>query len=235
MNWRTKARLVKRKKNISKMKARETERSMKKIEEKNKTASFEIIFIGRSNVGKSTILNEITGEKLRTGKRPGVTLKPTHLYFDDLLVTDMPGFGFMNGVTEEKTEEVKTGIVRYIEDHKDRIKIAVLVIDGAAFEQIVKRWDERDEIPIDIELFSFITEFGISPIVAINKVDRIEKDAYDEKIDTIKKYYNEYNQNGKNVAFSPISAKRKETEALVKALRNELHVLKRNDLFKFFK
>ncbi|MBU4076278.1 MAG: 50S ribosome-binding GTPase, partial [Euryarchaeota archaeon] len=33
----------------------------------------EIIFVGRSNVGKSTLISTLTGAKLRTGRRPGVT------------------------------------------------------------------------------------------------------------------------------------------------------------------
>ena len=54
--------------------------------------SFEIIFVGRSNVGKSSLLRELFGAKVRVGKRPGVTLRPTYIQISDLLITDMPGF-----------------------------------------------------------------------------------------------------------------------------------------------
>ena len=57
--------------------------------------SFEIIFVGRSNVGKSSLLRELFGAKVRVGKRPGVTLRPAHIQISDLLITDMPGFGFI--------------------------------------------------------------------------------------------------------------------------------------------
>jgi len=60
--------------------------------------SFEIIFVGRSNVGKSSLLRELIGAKVRIGKRPGLTLRPAHVQISDVLVTDMPGFGFMSGV-----------------------------------------------------------------------------------------------------------------------------------------
>src|SRR5512145_1157523 len=64
---------------------------LKKIKEKivegkmkvSKTApegkiSLEIIFVGRSNVGKSSLLRELFGAKVKVGKRPGVTLRPIH-------------------------------------------------------------------------------------------------------------------------------------------------------------
>ncbi|KPQ40916.1 MAG: GTP-binding protein [Candidatus Methanoperedens nitroreducens] len=39
----------------------------------------EIIFVGRSNVGKSTLIRALTGKKVPVGKLPGVTRKPLHL------------------------------------------------------------------------------------------------------------------------------------------------------------
>jgi len=74
---------VKRKQNLAKLKSREKAKAVEKREKKNAAVTFEVVFVGRSNVGKSTLLNKLTGEHVRTGKRPGVTLKPTHLYFDD--------------------------------------------------------------------------------------------------------------------------------------------------------
>lgn len=231
-----KAHVVKKKKNLAKFKLRQKNKTMKKIEEKNEKASFEIVFVGRSNVGKSTLLNTITKKKLRTGKRPGVTLQPTHLYFDDLLVTDMPGFGFMGGVTQEKTEEVKKTIVDYIEKHKDRIKVAVLVIDALSFEQIVDRWNARDEIPIDIEMYMFVTEFGINTIVAANKTDKISANELNDRMQSIKEKFteivNDLSSKRNEIQLVPISAKKEEIQPLVSSLRKELHTLKRNDLFK---
>ena len=69
--------------------------------------SFEIIFVGRSNVGKSSLLRELFGAKVRVGKRPGVTLRPTYIQISDLLITDMPGFGFMSGVKDRKQRAIK--------------------------------------------------------------------------------------------------------------------------------
>jgi len=227
---------IKRKQNLAKLKTRQKAKSIEKIEKKNNAVTFEVVFVGRSNVGKSTLLKNLTGRNVRTGKRPGVTLKPTHLYFDDFLITDMPGFGFMSGVTLEKSEDVKTNIVKYIEDNADRIKIAVQVIDGPAFAEITKRWDSRDEIPIDLELHDFLDEMDITAVVAVNKMDKVKEDEKDQMLDEIVEifgYEGAWKECGALIA--PVSARGGDIRPLVSKLKNEFHKMKRDDLFKHFK
>ncbi|WP_420846982.1 GTP-binding protein EngB [Methanolapillus ohkumae] len=217
------------------MKSREQKKSVERIEKKNNAVTFEVIFAGRSNVGKSTLLNKLTGENVRVGKRPGVTLKPIHLYYDDFLITDMPGFGFMSGVTPEKAEDVKNKIVSYIEDNADRIKIAVQVIDGPAFEEIVERWDARDEIPIDLELHAFLLELNIIPVVAVNKMDKVRDDEVDAMLDRIAEKFG-YDSPWKECGcFAPVCARDGQIRPLTSLLKNEIHKMKRDDLFKYFK
>jgi GTP-binding protein EngB required for normal cell division len=227
---------IQRKQNLAKLKAREKVKTMEKIEKKNDAVTFEVIFVGRSNVGKSTLLKNLTGRNVRTGKRPGVTLKPTHLYFDDFLMTDMPGFGFMSGVTKEKSEDVKNNIVHYIEEHADRIRIAVQIIDGPSFVEITERWDSRDEIPIDLELHDFLEEMGIITIIAANKMDRVKEDEKDDLLDKIVEifgYDGTWKESGALIA--PVCARSGEIRPLVSHLKNEFHKMKRDDLFKHFK
>lgn len=227
---------VKRMKNLAKLKTRQKAKAVEKIEKKNNAVTFEVVFVGRSNVGKSTLLKNLTGRNVRTGKRPGVTLKPTHLYFDDFLITDMPGFGFMSGVTREKSEDVKNNIVQYIEEHADRIHLAVQVIDGPAFVEITERWDSRDEIPIDLELHDFLEEMEIITVIAANKMDKVkadEKDAMLNDIVEIFGYEGTWKECGALVA--PVSARGGDIRPLVSHLKNEFHKMKRDDLFKHFK
>lgn len=227
---------IKRKKNLAKLKAREKVKTMAKIEKKNDAVTFEVVFVGRSNVGKSTLLKNLTGRNVRTGKRPGVTLKPTHFYFDDFLITDMPGFGFMSGVTKEKSEDVKNNIVHYIETHADRIKIAVQIIDATSFAEITQRWDERDEIPIDLELHDFLEEMGIITIIAANKMDRVKEDEKDDLLTEITEIFG-YEGAWKDCGalIAPVCARSGEIRPLVSHLKNEFHKMKRDDLFKHFK
>ncbi len=90
----------------------------------------EIIFAGRSNVGKSSLIKRLTGRSVKIGRLPGVTRKPTHITFRDLLITDLPGYGFLHGVPDVVQERIKNSIVHYIEDNCDRILCAVQVIDA---------------------------------------------------------------------------------------------------------
>ncbi len=134
----------------------------------------EVIFVGRSNVGKSTLIRALTGKKLRVGKRPGVTRKPLRIPYQDFQITDMPGFGFISSVSEESQEAIKDNIVHYIEENASNIVLAVMVVNAASFTEIVDRWAKRDEIPVEVELYEFLLELNIDVIVAANKIDKVE-------------------------------------------------------------
>ena len=133
-----------------------------------------IIFAGRSNVGKSTLIFRLTGKWVKRGKRPGVTRKPTEVNWRGRTIVDMPGFGFMSGVPKRVRERVKDEIVQFIEEKANEIELAVLVVDGKAAPEIIERWEKRGEIPIDVEFYGFLRELGIPTVVAVNKLDKIK-------------------------------------------------------------
>ncbi len=134
----------------------------------------EIIFAGRSNVGKSTLIRALTGAKIPVGRRPGVTRKFLKIPYRDVMITDMPGFGFMSGVSEESREAIKDNIVQYIETNAGNIVLAVMVVNAGSFAQIVDRWNERGEIPVEVELFEFLQEMNIDTVIAANKIDKVK-------------------------------------------------------------
>jgi small GTP-binding protein len=133
-----------------------------------------IIFVGRSNVGKSTLIFRLTGKWVKRGKRPGVTRRPVEVNWRNHVVVDMPGFGFMSGVPKRVQEKVKDEIVHFMEENADDIDLAVLVLDGKATPEIIERWEKRGEIPIDVEFYQFLRELGIPTIVAVNKADKMK-------------------------------------------------------------
>ncbi len=145
----------------------------------------EIVLVGRSNVGKSTLMRELVGHQVATGRKPGVTRQPNHYDWTgvDLVVTDLPGFGFMSGVPEETREEIKTDVVRYLEEHADRIVAAILVLDGKSAVDIIDRHADRGAVPHDVELFQFLQELELPTIVAVNKMDKV--DDRDARLDAI--------------------------------------------------
>ena len=195
----------------------------------------EIVFCGRSNVGKSTLLRELTGHDFETGKKPGVTRSPGHYDWasEDFVLTDLPGFGFMSGVSDERREEIKTDVVRYVETNADKILVGVLAIDGKSAVDIIDRHTERGDLPHDVELFDFLRDVGVPTVVAVNKMDKV--DDRDARLDAICERLglpSPWQQWQETIA--PVSAKRGSIGPLTDAIRTHLHDQKRDDLLKFF-
>lgn len=195
----------------------------------------EVVLVGRSNVGKSTVMRAVTGHQFDTGRDPGVTRRPN--FYDwaeaDFLVTDLPGFGFMAGVPEARREEIKTNVVRYVEAHAAEIVVGILVVDGKAVVEIIDRYSGADEVPHDVELFHFLQDLDVPPVVAVNKMDKV--DASDERLNALCERLGlvpPWQQWRETIA--PISAKREDLTALNEAVRHHLHAAERDDLFQFF-
>ena len=195
----------------------------------------EVVLVGRSNVGKSTIMRAITGHRFETGGKPGVTREPNHYDWaaEDFVVTDLPGFGFMSGVEEERREAIKTAIVRYLEANADSILVAVHVLDGKSAVDIIDRHTGPDSIAYDVELFHFLADLEIPTVVAVNKMDKV--DDRDDRLDAICDrlgLHPPWQQWQDTVV--PVSAKRDQLDPLFEAIRSQLHEQGRDDLFQFF-
>jgi len=147
--------------------------------------SREIVLIGRSNVGKSTLFWELSGKKVRIGKRPGITQYPFKAKVGDIFYVDMPGYGFMLKASRADQEKTKDLIVQYFEQNALEIILAVQVIDAASFLDIADRWEGRGEVPFEIELWQFLNDMGLDVVLAANKMDRIAKADVDGALDLI--------------------------------------------------
>ncbi len=192
----------------------------------------EVVFVGRSNVGKSTIMRGITGsDRFQTGRKPGVTRGPAHYTHPqhDFMFTDLPGFGFLSGVAHEQQEAILTDLIGYLESHADAILAAVLVLDANAAVEIIDRHADRGALPHTIELYEFLSELGVFVILAINKCDKL--DDRDAQLDTIVDRFGlppPWQQWRDQVA--PIAAARGELEALSGALDDRFVALRRESL-----
>ncbi len=189
---------------------------------------FEILFVGRSNVGKSTLIRELFRVRPRVGRRPGVTITPTNYQLNDLIITDLPGFGFMSGV--EEFERVKDEIIRYVERYHERVLVGIHVIDASAFIKIA----DRHEMPIDLEIFDFLLDLNIDTILALNKMDKVRNP--DKELNEIVLKLGmlpPYRQWIDRVA--PVSAKKSEVHTLKKLLVKRFHNAGRDDAIKYLK
>ena len=195
----------------------------------------EVVFVGRSNVGKSTLMRELTGHSFDTGQKPGVTRSPNHYDWtpEDFVLTDLPGFGFMSGVPEDHREQIKDDIVAYLEECADGILVGVVVLDGKSAVDIIDRHSGEDEIPYVLDMYYFLQDLGVPTVIAVNKMDKV--DDRDERLDDICDRFGLYppwQQWQETVA--PVTAKRGDIDALKEAVRHHLHEQERDDLFKFF-
>jgi GTP-binding protein EngB required for normal cell division len=59
------------------------------------------------------------------------------------------------------------------------------VVDARAFSEIVERWERRGQVPVDIEMFSFLKELNLNPILVVNKIDLIYPEERDGVLDDI--------------------------------------------------
>ncbi len=183
----------------------------------------EIIFIGRSNVGKSTLFRELTGKKVKIGKRPGITQYPFKAKVGEIFYVDMPGYGFMFKASKADQERAKDAIVEYLENRAGDILLAIQVIDAASFLDIADRWESRGEVPFEIELWDFLNDLGLDVVLAANKMDRIAQLDRDQALDLISERLGmlpPWSQWLDKVA--PISAKRGQIEPLKRIIGERL-------------
>jgi GTP-binding protein EngB required for normal cell division len=181
----------------------------------------EVVLIGRSNVGKSTLFRLLTGQKVKVGRRPGITQYPHKARVGNVYYVDMPGYGFMFKTTKAQQDKTKDLIVEYFEEHAGDILVAVQVIDAASFLDIANRWEGRGEIPFEIELYEFLSDLDLDVVLAANKIDRIANK--DEALDMIAERLGMLPPWGQwRDRIAPISAKRGQIEPLQSILKEKI-------------
>lgn len=124
----------------------------------------EIVFVGRSNVGKSSLLNTLFGKKwlVHTSSLPGKTRTANiFLVNNKYYFTDMPWYGFAK-MGKEKREELDALISWYLEERKWYIRNVVMILDS-------KIWPQQT----DIDMWKYIMELQIPLTVVLNKVDKL--------------------------------------------------------------
>jgi GTP-binding protein len=128
----------------------------------------QVAFIGRSNAGKSSLINSFTGVKdlARTSSTPGRTqelnvfkINNTHYFID------LPGYGFAK-TTFEAWQKLNKMIYWYLFRSGNTPKV-VLIIDA-----------EIGPTPDDLGMLKFLEDNGKDIVIVANKVDKIKKSQY---------------------------------------------------------
>jgi GTP-binding protein len=90
-----------------------------------------IVFIGRSNVGKSSLINALLNRKkiARTSSKPGKTVSINYYLVNrEFYFVDLPGYGFAR-ISKKDHQRVR-GLMSYFFEHMDRVKLVCLLIDA---------------------------------------------------------------------------------------------------------
>ena len=125
----------------------------------------EVVFVGRSNVGKSSLINLVTGRSIaRVSKEPGRTRMINYFVLDEkVYLVDVPGYGFAR-VPPGERQRWKRMMENYFSKRKGNIKILFLLIDSKVGPQ---RLDE--------EMIEWLRWMGIPFAVVLTKVDKAKQ------------------------------------------------------------
>lgn len=142
----------------------------------------EYAFIGRSNVGKSSLINMLTKRDglAKTSQTPGKTMLINHfLVNDEWYIVDLPGYGYASRGKESR-EQLKVIIESYILYREQMTNLFVLI-------------DSRHKPQkIDMEFMQWLGENGVPFSIVFTKLDKIGVNVGKENIGAYKKALLEY-------------------------------------------
>lgn len=138
---------------------------------------YEIAFVGRSNVGKSSLLNLLTNRKAlaRVSGSPGKT-RTINFYEvnGEFRIADLPGYGYAK-VSKSISSTWSGMIDTYLKDRTKLIKVVQLV-------------DIRHApSALDIQMYEYLKHYGLDGLVAATKSDKISKNETTKSIAQIRK------------------------------------------------
>ena len=129
----------------------------------------QIAFVGRSNVGKSSVINTLTAQRnlVKTGSTPGKTLQINYFLINDAwYFVDLPGYGYAKK-SQKVREKLRRMILWYLTTPAEvRLDALVLIVDAKA--------GLRD---FDREMLALAHAQGHRVIVVMNKMDKLNQKA----------------------------------------------------------
>ena len=136
----------------------------------------EIAFAGKSNVGKSSVINRILNRKnfARVGEKPGKTIHVNYFTVDKkCYFVDLPGYGFAKVSAKEKERWGKL-----MEDYfaANRIDLGVMIVDY-----------RHPPTNNDITMANWFIQSGCPFVVVANKMDKLKKSELLPNLETIRK------------------------------------------------
>lgn len=151
--------------------------------------------VGRSNVGKSSLINILTNRKkiAHVSKHPGKTRAINFFIIDDkIILTDLPGYGY---AIRSKTEINNWGkiINKFFVERRDHINHVFCLIDSRFMPKTT-----------DLEVFRYLHDIGIYFSVILTKTDKSNQDIIKACTEQLSKILQNNDSFSKNIFYSNI-------------------------------
>ncbi len=137
----------------------------------------EVAFCGRSNVGKSSLINALVGRSsyARVSKEPGKTQTINYYKLnDELYLVDLPGYGYAK-VSQQERDAWGEMIETYLNE-SESLKVVFLLVD-------IRHEPTAD----DKQMYEWIDYVGYQPIVLCTKADKLNRSQIDRRVKEISK------------------------------------------------
>ncbi|MGL4483676.1 MAG: ribosome biogenesis GTP-binding protein YihA/YsxC [Anaerovoracaceae bacterium] len=136
----------------------------------------EIAFAGRSNVGKSSLLNLLTGRKklAKVSGNPGKTR--TINFYDingEFRIVDLPGYGYAK--VSKTTSETWGDMIEQYLTNREYLKKVILLVD-------IRHKPSKQ----DVQMYDYLKYYGLSGAVVATKADKIKKSEFVKNIKIIR-------------------------------------------------
>jgi GTP-binding protein len=151
----------------------------------------EVAFSGRSNVGKSSLINRLLGRKnlARTSATPGKTATVNFYRLDTLRLVDLPGYGYakVSAAEKKRWQELIGG---YFAADRD-MRLVMQLVDM-----------RHDPTADDRQMIDFMVEKGIPFMVVLTKADKLNKTEFARRKEAFDAFFADY----EGIQYLPFSA-----------------------------
>ena len=153
----------------------------------------EICFSGRSNVGKSSLINKVLGRKdiARVSSKPGKTVTINFFLLENLRLVDLPGYGYAKVADAEKMRwsELMEGYFG----------------SGRNIKMVFQLVDMRHPVQeFDLSMIDFLSQMGIPYTVVLTKADKLNKSETEKRLSLVKEELGEFADNVPIIPFSAL-------------------------------
>ena len=153
----------------------------------------EIVFAGRSNVGKSTLINKIFNRKAlaRVSSVPGKTATINFYSLEDVFFVDLPGYGYAKVAKTEKQRWA--GLIEGYLNADRNIELVFLLVD-------IRHAPSKN----DCMMYDWMVHYGFKPVVVATKLDKIKRSQLSKQVKLVRETLG-MGKESPLIAFSAVS------------------------------